>query len=179
MISANDTTILAVLSRFPDMSATEADEYIGKIQHEENVPICHAVLGRISPDELEGDARQTYEEFQRWSADRTRRVRNEEIDARRRRKETRLSLNMTRLHEQGLVSDQVMMLYGISGDLPERSNYFGLTDEEKERLWVERMERRFGPNWLDRFPSFRTSRPFFNRRGEYEAPLTNWRLEGF
>jgi len=173
-ISVNDTTILAMLSRYPDISAEEADEHISQIEHEENVPICHAVIGRIEPAELNDDARQTFDEFQRWSLDRTRRFRNEQIAARQQGRETRTAIRMTQLHEKGIISDETMMLYGISGLLPERTAYMTLTLEEKEALWVERMENRFGPYWRRRFrllPSL--------LRGGFRRMTHDWLKEGF
>ena len=52
MTSTIDTTILTMLSRYPDIPRSEADEYINQIEHEENIPLCHAVIGRIDPEEL-------------------------------------------------------------------------------------------------------------------------------
>lgn len=183
MISANDSTILAMLSRYPDMPAEEANEYISKIEHEENVPICRAVLGMIGKEDLEEDARNTFEEFQRWSQDRTRRTRNEQWNARKRRQETRTALTLTKLHERGVITDQTLLMYGISGELPERHMYMAMSPEEKERLWSERMESRFGPNWLSRFDqNGDTPLPIFRGRtwGRHtERTEVNWRLEGF
>lgn len=161
------------------MPAEEADEYIGKIEHEENVPICHAVIGRLSPDSLEPDARTVFDEFSRWSESRTQRTRNEQINARQRRKETRLALNLTRLHQQGRISDQILMLYGISGELPERNAYQALSPEEKERLWAERMERRFGPNWRGIVRDRNITEPWFVSRRIESMSSVNWRREGF
>lgn len=163
-----------MLSRYPDMPGDEADEYISKIEHEENVPVCHAVIGRIDKDQLNEEARQTFEEFQRWSLDRTRRVRQEQWSARQRRKETRLALRMNELHQKGVVSEQMLLMYGISGPLPEREMYMAMTPEEKEALWSQRMESRFGPNWRHRF---RNLPAFMQRR--IEASQVNWRVEGF
>jgi len=178
LISTNDTTILAVLSRYPDIPTDEADEYISKIQHEENVPLCHAVIGRIEPDELNDEARITYDEFTRWSLDRTRRFRNEQIDARRRRKENRTAIKMTQLHEDGKISNEMMLMYGMSGALPERSVYTELSEEEKEAIWTERMERRFGPNWRRRFEGGRFALPEFLQR-RVERFVHDWLKEGF
>ncbi|MGD9713507.1 MAG: hypothetical protein AB7V46_15790 [Thermomicrobiales bacterium] len=173
-ISVHDTTILAMLSRYPDMPEAEADGYIDKIEHEENVPICKAILGRMDKEELEPDARNTYDEFRRWADDRTRRARNEEWSSRRRQKESKLARNLTRLHEKGLITDQVLLMYGVSGDLPERNAYMALSQEEKEALWSERMEARFGPNWRTTFTSLPT---FLQRR--IESVGVNWLKEGF
>jgi hypothetical protein len=162
------------------MPADEANEYMSKIQHEENIPICQAVLGRIDKDSLEENARQTFEEFQRWSANRTQRVRNEQWTARRRREETRMAINMTRLHERGVISDQTLLMYGISGELPERRTYMGMSSEEKERLWAERLEARLGPNWSERFSDRNLRLPIVENRRWFETQtIVNWRQEGF
>lgn len=176
MISANDTTILAMLSRYPDMPAEEANRYIDKIEHEENIPICHAVLGRISKEELSEDAKLTFEEFSLWSERRTRRVREEQWTARRRQKETNLALKMNLLHQRGIINDETLLLYGISGELPERGMYMSLTQEEKQAIWEERMENRFGPNWRNRFSNLRVRIFDFNKK-EYNK--INWNKDGF
>lgn len=178
MISTNDTTILAMLSRYPDMSVQEADSYIAKIENEENIPICHAVLGRIHKSELQEDARRTYEEFNLWSQRRTRRVREEQWTTRRRQKETSLALKMNQLHQRGIVSDEILLLYGISGDLPEREMYIELNSDEKQALWEERMESRFGPNWRNMFARRNIGQPLFSHR-KFEYKKTNWLTEGF
>ncbi len=175
-VSTNDTTILAMLSRYPDIPDEEADEYITGIEHEENVPICHAVIGRIPPEQLDPEARQVYQEFRRWSLDRTRRFRNEQVSARRRQQETRTTIRMTQLHERGVISRETMLLYGISGDLPDREVYMALTPEEKEALWEDRIERRFGPNWR---VTFRTLGPISFSGTQMIRPVHDWRQEGF
>lgn len=178
MTSANDTTILAVLSRYPNMPAEEADSYIAKIEHEENIPVCHAILGRIPEHSLDEDAGRTFTEFQRWSQDRTRRFRNEQWSARRRQKETRTALRMTELHERGVIDDATMLMYGISGEMPERGMYMAMSPEEKERMWRDRMEARFGPNWLQRFSNRNLPLPLFMQRRFEHVPV-NWLKEGF
>lgn len=175
MSSINDTTILAMLSRFPDMSTAEADGYIAKIEHEENVPICHAVLGRISESDLETeDARKTFREFQAWSRNRTIRTRDEQWSARRRQKETKLALKLNHLHQKGVISDQVLLMYGISGDLPQYDTYAAMNAEQKNRIWVERMESRFGPDWNTLLAGGTIT--FVN---EFDSSESNWLQEGF
>lgn len=169
MISTNDTTILAMLSRYPNMPPEEADSYIAKIEHEENIPICHAVIGRIDKSELDEDARETFTQFSVWSERRTRRTRDEQWTARRREKETRTSIRMNQLHDMGVISDEVMLLYGISGPLPEREMYSSMSQVEKEAMWRDRIESRFGPTRLQ----------FFRCRRTYEVGKVNWQKEGF
>lgn len=173
MISINDSTILAMLSRYPDLPPREIDEHVENIENEENVAVCHAVVGRLDPSDLSPSARRTYEEFHRWSLDRTRRFRSEQISARQRSQETREAIRLTQLHQRGVISDQFMLMYGIQGELPEMNVYYNLSDEEKLAIWSERMEHRFGPNWQRRFRHL----PAFMK--EIEPLSHNWRLEGF
>ena len=154
------------------MPAAEADEYISRIEHEENVELCHAVLGRISPDQLSADAHQTYLEFNRWSQDRTRRFRNERVINRYQQREDRIANRLTNLRERGIITDEMLVLYGISGELPERSVYTAMTSEEKMALWNDRMGRRWGFSWRERFrniPSWMAA----------EIGKPNWQKEGF
>lgn len=163
-----------MLSRYPDMPRLEADQYLAKIEHAENLPICHAVLGRIDKEELNDDALRTFNEFQHWALDRTRRFRNEQWNARRRGQETRTALKLNELFQKGIVNEQTLLLYGISGPLPERDAYRVMSDEEKEALWVERMESRFGPRWRQRFNNV----PVFVQKKIVKESI-NWRQEGF
>ena len=174
LISTNDTTILAMLSRFPNMPSAEADIYISKLEHEDNKPLCLAVLGRLPPEELDEDARRTYMEFQRWSGDRTRRTRNEQVHARENNQSTRLAEKLKRLHAEGKIPEEMLLLYGISGPLPERSTYSALTEAEKQAMWEERMERNLGRNWRRRFSTLPTL-----LKHAVEKTRHNWKLEGF
>ena len=176
LISTNDTTILAMLSRYPNMPKEEADEYISKIEHEENIPICHAVLGRIEKEQLPEESRVVFEEFSLWSQRRTQRIREEQWTTRRRQKETNLSLKMNDLHRRGIINEEILVLYGISGDLPERNMYMSLTQEEKQALWEERMESRFGPNWRNRFSNLGL-RLFTHDKKEFSK--FSWIKDGF
>jgi hypothetical protein len=161
------------------MPVDEANEYISKIEHEENVPICLAVIGQFDKDLLEQDARQTFDQFQTWSENRIVRVRNEQLSSRRRRKETRLALNLNRLKEEGLVSDETLLMYGISGDLPEQNTYQVMNEEEKNAFWSERMETRFGPNWQDLFNDGTLRLPWFRLKESVEFNRPNWLTNGF
>lgn len=172
MISTNDTTILSMLSRYPDMPMDEAEEYISKIQNEENVAICHAVIGKISPDELPTSSLRVYREFVQWSKDRTRRFKNEQLTARQRGQMTSEAIRLTQLHEKGLVTDEFMLMYGIQGDLPERNAYLDMTNYEKLDVFESRIENRLGANWRHRFRRL----PKFL---EEIKRAHNWKLEGF
>lgn len=174
MISPNDISILTALSMYPDMSLDEADTYIDRLEHHENIPVAQAVTGRISPDTLNAESRQTYDEFMRWHFNRVDSIRNEERSARYAQRETRRASKMLELKEKGIISEETLILYGISGPLPDRHVYIQMSENEKERLWSERMERRFGEDWRRRL----NIRPNFLRR-KCEKIAHNWLKEGF
>lgn len=178
-ISTNDTTILALLSRYPNLPSDEVDDYVRMIEHEDNIPVCYAVIGRILPEDLNEDSRIVYEEFCGWSEDRTRRMRNAHWADRRRGHQSRTSDRMAQLHERGLISNEMMLMYGISGDMPERHTYMTMTPEEKEALWSARMEHRLGPNWRERFEDRRFRLPTFLRERSVGFITHNWVKEGF
>lgn len=182
MSSTNDTTILAMLSRYPNMSAQEADTHIAKIEHEENIPLCHAILGRISEESLSEDAKLTFNEFKKWSENKRHRVRIEEQHARHRNSETRLANRLKTLHEKGIINEEVLVMYGISGPLPERISYNSLSPEEKQQFWENRMRNTYGENWRNRFSRAITDLPIFNPiqfRENKSREIRNWKLEGF
>jgi len=168
LISANDTTILAVLSRYPDMPIEEAEGYISKIEHKPNIEICNAIIGKIRKEDLEDESRLIFEEYNRWSKSKTRRIKQEQWSNRRRQKETYLSLKMNELHKKGIISDEIMILYGISGELPEINMYEEMSFEEKQSIWEEKMEDRFGPEWRQRFNNnFINYKLLLKRKKEY------------
>lgn len=147
LISTNDTSILTMLSRYPDLTVAEQNLHISRIEHEENIPLCHAVTGRISRDDLSPESQITFDEFSRWSKDRTERIQRDQRTARYNNRRNRTAERLKELHAKGIVSDEVLLLYGISGDLPERNVYVRMTREEKVALWEQRMRDRYGPDW--------------------------------
>jgi hypothetical protein len=175
LISPNDTTILAMLSRYPNMPVEEAKTYIEKIENEENVPICEALVGIIQKEDLNEESLLVFKEFMRWSDNRTTRTRQEQWTARKREQETKLSIKMNDLHRRGLVTDETMVLYGISGPLPEHGMYSSLSVEEKQLMWEDRMSSKFGPNWRSRFTiNVRASKEF-----AFDVEKVEWAKEGF
>jgi hypothetical protein len=161
-----------MLSRYPLMPAEEADQYIAQLEHEENIPLCHAVLGRIMPEQLDDDTRQTYYEFVRWSEDRTRRFRNERMRNRRSDQEDPIAARLLALRQRGVVPDEVLLLYGISGDLPDQQTYQSMSAEDRRSFWQDRMEQRFGRDWRRRFDNLPTILI-------KERRVHDWKKEGF
>lgn len=159
-----------MLSRYPDISPQEANKYLDKLEHEDNIAVGKAIIGIISESQLNDDAKQTFREFKRWSNDRTSRTRQGEIAARRNNKQTDLALKLNRMFQQGKITEETLVLYGISGELPDRNLYVTLSPEEKQEIWSRRMENTYGPNWR------RSFRRTFIQKIDNEI---NWKQEGF
>lgn len=51
----------------------------------------------------------------------------------------------------GLIPEYVLILYGISGDLPEITEYSKLTEVERREFWESRMRNRYGDYWRKHF----------------------------
>jgi hypothetical protein len=177
LISNNDATILTMFTRYPDISDQEADLYLAKMDSEESKLVGEALLGRKERKDLDDGVRAIYDIYKNWSDDRTQRLRNEEIVARHNKKETDLSLKLNRLHQKGLINDEVMVLYGISGPLPDRMQTARMTQNEKIAMAQQRMEGKFGPNWRERFRSMNI--PLITSKIVNISRGINWAEEGF
>ena len=85
---------------------------------------------------------------------------------------------MNELHKKGIISDEIMILYGISGELPEINMYKEMSFEEKQSIWEEKMEDRFGPEWRQRFNNnFENYKLLLKRKKEYTK--NEWFFSGF
>jgi hypothetical protein len=157
------------------MPVEEAKTYISKIENEENIPICEAVVGILPEEQLSQESLRVYREFMRWSENRAARTQTEQWTARKRKKQTDLSIKMNDLHSRGIISDEVMILYGISGPLPERRMYADLAADKKQAIWEEKMSNTFGPHWRSRFTVNVTTCKEF----DIEETNHNWIKEGF
>lgn len=82
---------------------------------------------------------------------------------------------MLRMHEQGQISDQILLLYGMSGDLPDQENYRTLQEHERHNFWSARMEKNLGPNWRERFDSL----PSLLKRMVSNRLIPQWIKDGF
>ena len=86
-----------------------------------------------------------------------------------------LAETMFRMHEEGQISDRVLLLYGMSGDLPDQETYQGLADYERSAFWSTRMEQNLGPNWRERFDSL----PPLLKRIVSNRLIPQWIKDGF
>ena len=173
MTSVNDTTILAMFSQYPNISDSEADRQLLLLEHEENREICEVLLGREPENILDHNQLRTYREFIRWASDHTFRTRNEQIVARRQNRSTRLRDRMVEMHTEGIITDEVLSLYAMSGPLPSRLEYSRMTAIQKEEFWEERAESNLGVEW----------RVHLGDRADFmKMPVrkkVNWAKEGF
>ena len=177
MISINDTTILAMCSRYPDMSDAEIEKNISELEHPENKMVCEALLGKIPITSLTESQNVTYSEVKRWSLDRTCRIKNEQILLRRRNKANKLKEKMLNLYEHGKITKEMMMLYAISGSFPDVMEYRTLRPEQKEEFWFNRIEQRLGEsqNRVD-INEFRGDIKHWLK---FEDQKVDWKKEGF
>jgi hypothetical protein len=84
---------------------------------------------------------------------------------------SRVAPNVVQLHQRGLIPIEAVLLFGISGDLPEQTHYSQLTNNEKLAFWEDRLEGRLGPNWRRHFNDLPT---FFRRKEKH-----HWQSQGF
>jgi hypothetical protein len=178
LISANDITILTMFSRYPDISEHESEFYMSKIENKENIPICNAILGKISPDDLSVESRKIFDNLKNWSENRTLRIRQNEIFSRKNKKETDFSLKMNELHQKGIISNETLFLYGVSGDLPDIEEYRQMSYEDKKFLWEDRIANRLGVQWRTRFSQGDNLFLFFKEKNKFKINF-DWKSEGF
>ena len=117
------------------------------------------------------DQQRTYLEFQRWSRDRTQRVRNEQIAARRQNVNTRLRDRMIQMHSDGSITDEFLLLYAVSGPLPQQGF---ISDREKQLWWEQRVESNLGVEWR----TYLGTRADFMKMPKQNLKV-NWAKEGF
>lgn len=72
-------------------------------------------------------------------------------------------------------SNEMLLLYGISGVLPDLGKYMEMTPRQRATMWSERLEDRLGQNWRERFRRRGFTLPAFLQLTEHH----NWLKEGF
>ena len=84
--------------------------------------------------------------------------------------------DVIRMHERGQISDEALLLYGISGDLPEIHVLRDMTPRQRVAMWSERLDDRLGDDWRERLHRRGFTLPTFLRIVEQTH---NWLKEGF
>lgn len=103
---------------------------------------------------------------------------NPQNNIRRKHQEARMASKMKELHAKGMINDQVLLMFGISGDLPELSSYNRLSTEQKNTIWNEKLSNRFGGNWREDFVEKGIPVIAVRQLKSIKSDI-NWRKEGF
>jgi len=173
MISTRDMSVVAAICKYPDLSEEEKDALLNNVEDQRYIPICSVILGRQERSSLSEIELQVLAEIESWSNYRTMRINAEQRAARYRGEPTQMAKNLIRMRDRGQISEKTLIMYGISGDLPDRAIYHALSQEEKRNLWENRLASRFGTSWRS---CFTTVPSIFN----YEEQVSEqWLTEGF
>jgi len=87
------------------------------------------------------------------------------------------SAKMLDLFQKGRISEQTLLLFGISGELPEIESYSTLNHEEKAKIWSDKLEESLGLNWKTNFNEHTTCLPIFSK--PRDLIKIKWTKEGF
>lgn len=180
MISTKDMTVIGAICQYKNLSTEEQDTFLNNLEDQRYRPVCSVILGRQSKESLSEQELQVLEEIEEWKKNRIKRIHSEQQAARYKQQAdpnlppTRMARNLLKMRERGLVNDEMLLMYGISGDLPERHIYTAMTPEQRREFFHSRMESRFGPNWR-RFVTLEWSEQIFEDR----EILEDWLTEGF
>lgn len=158
----------------PHLSVHEQNFHLRNVENPYNYELCEAILGRISPDDLLDEVKKEYYELKHWADFKKSKIKQEQINNRKKNKKTKLAENMIKLHRQGKIPEETLLLYGISGDLPEESVYKNMTIEEKENFWNQRNRQNFGD--ISNPYSFNH---FMEKQNKKPAEKIDWICQGF
>lgn len=92
-------------------------------------------------------------------------------------KEARLANHMKMLHQSGKIGDVGLMMFGISGTLPDPDAYKRMNNAEKQAIWKPRLTSRLGTEWRENLNQPNAKIPVFDNR--YDYTKVNWLKEGF
>lgn len=93
-------------------------------------------------------------------------------------KEIKNSILIRKLHQKGKISDAAVLIFGISGIMPDIIKYNSMSTEEKNNIWRERMERKFGSDWIEKFENRNIPLPIVVDNLE-KNNINNWAEDGF
>lgn len=159
---------------YTDLTPVERNELFSNLDDTNLKNICLAAIGELDIEALQEPDRSAALALGRECKARIERIRQQQVKARRENVQTPLAEKLTRLHRQGKIPEKMLIIYGVSGTIPYRHpvENRNLTQEEKVAVLQQRMERRFGVRWRERFhelPSWLGGNDF----------RTDWKTEGF
>jgi len=172
--SVNDTTIIHMFLTNPDLSVQEQNSNLLKLENPYNVELCEAILGRIRPEDLIDELKKEYYELKHWAQFKKTKIKQEQIENRKKNKQNKFAERLLKLYRQGRVSEEVLLLYGISGNLPEKSVYQEMTAEERRDFWNQRSRENFESDVDSSF--FSMSRIIEKRK---QSEKIDWIRQGF
>ena len=91
--------------------------------------------------------------------------------------EVRVASHMKRLHASGKINDASLMMFAISGPLPDPDAYRRMNNEQKRAIWNPRLNERLGANWRETLNHPEAKIPVFDNR--FDFVKVNWIKEGF
>lgn len=175
-LSTNDNTIMWAICQHPDLKFREKEQMVTKMENPRAQRVAKALAGLIPVDELSAEDRELLISWETWRNRKQKRIRDVEHQARRNSDEpTRLATKLLEMRGRGQVSDETLFLYGVSGELPNRTTYDQLTLKEKRTIWEERMKNRYGVTWREHFRTL----PSIFEEDVREEIIDEWMKEGF
>jgi hypothetical protein len=177
-LNPNDRSIIGAICHFPDMKVEEKQEMINKLQDRSLTRIVETLAGLKNMNELEPEERNQLVEIETWRDSKRTRIKNEQIDARRRSNQPNaFASKLLAMRSRGQISEEYLFLYGVSGDLPVSSTYAQMTLQEKKQIWEDRMVNKYGFSWRSYFNVL----PSVFEDGCIDSALDNdeWVKEGF
>jgi hypothetical protein len=151
MRSAKDETRIMMICKYHDLQPEMQEEIINNCDSEDTKIICKVLVGQIPllnvSEHMQKEINDIYEKHSLQIFN----TRNVEIKNRRNNTESSFAKTMLKRYQKGLISHSMLMLYGISGTLPDRHPLLNrsYTPEEKMNILETRLQNRFGVNWRE------------------------------
>lgn len=76
------------------------------------------------------------------------------------------------LLKEGKIPEEIVLLYGMSGEIINKDDYYNMTIKERESYWEEKFKNNLGDNWRKIFRNL----PYFLSKKE---KITDWAITGF
>jgi hypothetical protein len=145
-MSPKDSSTIAVICAYPDIDDNELNMLLESLETEKSKRICRSIVRNepILPEDEDDTHR-----LRCWRNNKQMRIRNEQRNARYKSNETSMAARLKKLNQEGKISDQALLLYGISGNLPERDMYANWDADEREKYWQDRYLSRMGTCWKE------------------------------
>lgn len=81
------------------------------------------------------------------------------------------SAKLIELFRRGEIEEYVLILHGVSGNLPSEETYRSMSRQEKTQFWQQKMQSKYGKQWKELFHSLPA---LLNENSQ-----VNWTQEGF